>query len=217
MGDEASLEQGQADQQDQQESSSHDWEKDYKELQATYTREQQKLTDEQALLAHIQEKFPHLVTEDDEHDEPDEDEPDPDLVDDEDPRFQKLTQLEQRQQAHDEWIATQSQKDATAQFNSDLTEEAGDRELSRQAREWIFNETIKLGDGRENLKKATQAWIEFEDGLGAQYLERVKKSKRAPHVPAGGKTATGTKPVEDMTRAELNEYMTERALGAITE
>lgn len=191
------------------------WQKRYEDLRPEFDRttaalkdEQSVWNDEQAVLARIAEKYPHLMADEAPDDADDEDELD---IDDDDPRFQKLTELEKKAAAHDQWIAEQAQKDATAQFNTDLTSEAGDRTLSRQAKEWIFNETIKLGDGRENLKKALSAWVEFEDGLGEQYMERVKKSKRAPHVPSGGHTPGEAPDWSSMSRDQQDELMAEMA------
>lgn len=197
-----------------------DWQKRYTDTQAEYTRQQQALKDadiwddEQAVLARIAEKYPHLMADED-SDVDDDDDDDDVTFDDDDPR---ITEHEKRLAAAEEFMQQQAQEEANRLFDRHLGEEIGvddagkpKRTLSRQAREWIFAETIRLGDGRENLKKAYKEWVEFEDGLGEQYFERVKKSKKAPHVQANGQTATGTKPIEDMTRAEHNAWMVQRA------
>lgn len=194
-----------------------DWQKRYTDLQPEYTRTTQALKDEQAIwddeqavLARIAEKYPHLMADEDDTDDDDDDVT---FDDDDTPQFAKLSpEDEARLKAHDEWIAQQAQAQATEQFNKDLAEEAGDRSLSRQAKEWIFNETIKLGDGRDNLKKAFASWVEFEDGLGESYLERVKKSKRAPHVPANGQTPNSDEvDWSKLSRHDQDELMAEMA------
>lgn len=191
-----------------------DWQKRYSDLQPEYTRATQALKDEQgvweneeALLARIQEKYPHLVQEETDEDE-DDDTFDPSLLDD-DPRLAKVDALEEKSKAYDEFMAAQAQKEATELFNKDLAETAGDRTLSRQAKEWIFNETVRLGDGKENLQKAFEAWVEYEDSVGEQYLERVKKSKRAPRVAANGKATTDTPNWADLSEGEQAELMAE--------
>lgn len=165
-----------------------DWQKRYSDLQPEYTRATQALKEEQALwddeaaaIARFQEKFPHLIA------EPDEPENDPDLYEeDEDPHARKLTELEKRQQAHDEYITRQLQKEDRETFNSDLSEEAGDRTLSRQAKDWIWNETVGAGGGRGNLKKAVAAWVEYEDGVRAEAKAEYLKTKRGPTPPKPG-------------------------------
>jgi hypothetical protein len=189
----------------------HDWEKDYKALQAEYTRSQQALKDEQAawddeqaLIARIAEKHPHMIQADEEEEVEEEAEGD-------DPRFQKITELEQRTKAQDEWIAKQQAKEAQAQFDAELTEEAGDRTIGKPAKDWILQETIRLGNGRENLAKATKAWFEYEDSL-----REPAPKPNAPHVLKGGKAATGVPDYSQMSRDAQNEAMAERAKALLS-
>jgi hypothetical protein len=78
------------DQQDTQDQAEVDWQKRYTDTQAEYTRQQQALKDaesvwedEQALLARIGEKYPHLIADeetDDEDDFDDDSSPSPDVM-----------------------------------------------------------------------------------------------------------------------------------------
>jgi hypothetical protein len=186
----------------------HDWEKDYKALQAEYTRSQQALKDEQAawddeqaLIARIAEKHPHMI----QADEEEETEPEYEVEDD-DPRFQKLGELEQRTQAQDAWIADQQAAQAQAAFEREVVEEAGERSLGKPAKDWILQETLRLGNGRANLAKATKAWLEYEDSL-----REPAPKPNAPHVLKGGKAASETPDFSQMSQDQVNEYMAERA------
>lgn len=196
-----------------------DWKDRYDHLQPEYTRTTQQLKDEQkvwedeqAVLARIQEKFPHLIADDTDETEEVED----DAYDDDDPRFAELAELKKKSATYDEWIANQVAKEDRAMFDTDLATEAGERELSAKAKKAIWNETLELGGGRENLKKALASWIEYEDGLGEQYMERVKKSKRAPHMPANGKATTDTPDWSQLSEDQQAELMAEQVRARLS-
>lgn len=152
----------------------HDWEKDYKALQAEYTRSQQDLKaweDEQTAVQRFAEKFPHLMAQDDEEtiQEP-EYEPDEPTRD---PRYDEIAPTVQQLVA---WQADQ-------QYRSDLKEVAGDRELSDKARRTIKSWTAEGGNNRQALESAVNEWFELEESL------RGPQRKSAPTPPQPGKAA----------------------------
>lgn len=157
--------------------------------------------DPEALMEFIRERHPNMVAEEPDPDPEPEYEPEPG----DDPRIQQL--LAQNQQLT-EWQAQVERDRAFNRFNEDLSNVAGEREISPQAREWIFHKTVETGDNKQALAKAAQAWFEFEDSLRAP-AEPVSKP-RVPTPPAAGKTATGTKPFSEMTRQERDDYAYER-------
>lgn len=183
-----------------------DWEKDYKALQAEYTRNQQTLksfeSDPNALISFIQEKHPDLLVGDDEEEETEEPFVDPD--EDEQP----LTKAEWKA-----WQAEQAQQSrataAQTQFETDFTKFVGDRELSPQGNAAVrFAATKGEIKGPDDLKKAVDDWFTYEDDL------RGPKAKpRAPHVPANGSAATDVPNWDEMTPGEINKYLTERVAG----
>jgi hypothetical protein len=128
--------------------------------------------DEQAALARFREKFPHLVQDE---------EPAPETPDyeEDDPIAPLRSDLDELK----EWKQQRDAERAQATFDREVVEEAGERSLSRQAKDWILQETVRLGNGRENLAKATKAWLEFEDEL------RGPQRKPAPTPPQPGKAA----------------------------
>jgi hypothetical protein len=174
-----------------------DWQKRFTDTQAEYTRNQQALAearrvweDEQAFLEQAQEKFPHLfVEEEDETDDYEDDTADTDDVKAEDPRVDWLMKAE-----------------AERQYERDLTDVLGDREVPKQVRSWIKDRTLSLGNNRKALEKA----VEEFDAITAE-LSQPKKKPRAPHVPAAGKAGTGVKDFSGMSREEIDAYMVERA------
>ena len=190
--EEATLEtEDSAQQQDTQETN---WEQRYKDTQAEFTRKSQTLTDREALLAHIQENFPDMIAEEATEEAEDED----DLLDDEetpsepkpDPRVDNLVA----------WQAEQ-------QFEKDLKGFVGDRELTDKGRKVIQALTLNGGNNAQALKAAVDEWFEI-----APPVEEEKPSKKkAPHVLAGGTTATDVPDFSEMTRGEVDQWMIDRA------
>jgi hypothetical protein len=153
----------------------HDWERDYKALQAEYTRSQQELKaweDEPTALQRFAEKYPHLMAPEDD-DTPD---PEPDYEQREpmrDPRFDEIAPTVQQLVA---WRAEE-------QYARDLNDIAGDRSLSEKAKRTIKSWTTEGGNNRQALEAAVKEWIEFEDEL------RGPQRKPAPTPPQPGKAA----------------------------
>lgn len=182
-----------------------DWQKRYTDTQAEYTRNQQALADErkvwedeQALLARVQEKFPHLLAEeDDTEDEGDfEDEQDDD----------EIARLRAEHKELRQWQQTVEAERRAGYFTRDLNKALDGQEVSQQVQDWIYARTIALGDGPKNLKKAVEEFQAIAGELG-----QSKKKPRAPHVPKGGNAGTGVKDFSQMSRDEIDEWMVERA------
>ena len=190
-----------------------DWQKRYTDTQAEYTRNQQALADErkvwedeQALLARVQEKFPHLMAEEEETEDSDDfDEDQPDLS-----QFATKKELEEFKS----WRAGIDGERSNAMFERDLkgqidlAEEIADDAVRGQVHDWIKDRTLSLGGTPKHLE---QAVTEFRSMMG-QFASKKSKSKpRAPHVPRGGNAASGVKDFSGMSRDEINAYMVERA------
>lgn len=153
--------------------------------------------DEEAAFEQIRERFPHWL-EDDDSEEPVDDEYD----DDEDPRYQKLSELEERQKAHDEWIARQEHQASLQAFNKDLDDlaaEHGVDYLDKEDRALVLDWSVKIGQeqkawDRKATEKALQRLIARDERVANHRLEKVKSSKRAPHVSSGGQAGKGPQP-----------------------
>lgn len=174
-----------------------DFEQRFKDTQAAFTRSQQTLADEEQLLAHIAEKFPHLIAEDDDEDlDPD---PDPEPAQAQpDPR---VDQVDQRLQAIE---AKEKQKE----FESDFAELLAKREITPEVREIIELRTIALGNNREALGKAMTEWFALEEQL--REPKNVKRP-RAPHVTPPGTNPSEGKAPEEKTHQERVASMVARA------
>lgn len=169
----------------------HDWERDYKALQAEYTRSQQELKaweDEQTAIQRFAEKFPHLIAEDDD-DTPEE--PEYQLNDEplRDPRVDEIAPVVQQLNA---WQAEQV-------YNADLKEVAGDRELSAMAKRTIKHLTAEGGNNRQALEKAVKDWTEYEDSL--KPAERKPAPSPAPTGKAAEQDYNASKDPEERRRA----------------
>lgn len=143
--------------------------------------------DEEAVFARVQERFPHWL--DNTEEEQDED----DEEFDDDPRDRELRELRERQKAHDEWIAQQNADKEKARFEGDLKRFVGDRELSARADRAIRLEAATGSLGPKDLERLVNEWVEYEDGLRQSGIEHLKSSKKAPHVPSGGRAGSGPK------------------------
>lgn len=183
-----------------------DWEQQYKALQPEYTRNQQALKDaqsvwedEQALIARIGEKFPHLIAEE----EP--------VEDDEDDSYDEpehLTKQEFQAWQTEQQTAAQ-QKANEEQFTADFNRFVGDRELDQYGDAALKSGTYK--DPAE-LEAAINGYFEYLDSLSGG------KRKRKTTAPlAGGKVATGVPDYSDMSREAAVEAMTERARALDTQ
>lgn len=166
--------------------------------------------DEEEWAKRGQERFPHRFVDDSE--EPDDDEQ---YVEEDDPRDHKLSELEQRQQAHDEWIRQQQLDAAERQFKADVEAlaTAAEVELDADDLEVIRAKGQTLGGekgwGPDELAKAFK-WLVDRDQRKAQHsIDRMKSSKRVPHVPAGGNAGKGPQPDLDTVQGQ-QAYVKER-------
>lgn len=186
------------------------WQKRYEDLRPEFDRTTQALKehesvwdDEDMLLKRVEEKFPHLLTGDDE--------PAPDVEDDDEdePQFVSRTEFER-------WQAEQRTKESDRLFATDLKELTAERELPKPGKEWVTSryqrgEFQNAGD----LKKALDEWYAYEDSLRGptEEPEPPKQRPRAPHVPSNGKAQTGVPDWSQMSQTEIDKYMAERALA----
>lgn len=180
------------------------WEQRAKEQQAGFTKSQQELAaeraiwdDEQAAWQKFSEKFPHLITDDEEETEeayePDEED-------------RPLTKAEFEEYKREQAQVAQQQT-AQQQFETDFKAFVNDRELSPQGERAIRSTPgIK---GPDDLKKAVDEVFAHEDSL------KGKPRPRVPHVPANGQAATGVPDFSGMSRVEIDKYMAERAAGQL--
>lgn len=182
-----------------------DYQKRYTDTQSAYTKSQQALKDEQsvwedeqALLARVQEKFPHLMAEEEEDTETEDDF--------EEDSGQVPAAVQKELDELRSWRQSIDGERGEAMFQQHLAEELGDRDVPSQVHTWIRDRTMGLGGNRKALKQAVEEFDAIAEGLGSQ-----KKSKpKAPHVPAGGKAGTGEKDFSQMSRAEVDQWMEDR-------
>jgi hypothetical protein len=184
-----------------------DWQKRYTDTQAEYTRNQQALADErkvwedeQALLARVQEKFPHLLEEGEEETE---DETDFEDTEADPQEFATRKELDEFKA----WKQQIDQERGESLYKQHLAEELGDREIPEKAQAWIKDRTISLGAHRNALKQA----VEEFDAISAELGSKKKSRPKAPHVTPGGQPGTGVKDFSQMSRSEIDEWMVERA------
>lgn len=150
--------------------------------------------DEEKAFDRVRERFPHWLEEDSEETDDDDE-----YEEDDDPRDHKLSELEQRQKAHDEWIASQQNEAALRQYTNDVNGLASeqDLELDDEDRALIYRKGQELGGekgwGQKELKEAFDWLVKRNERIEQRALERVKSSKRAPHTPTG-KAGKGPQP-----------------------
>ena len=164
--------------------------------------------DEDAVFERVRERFPHWL-ETGQDQEPEEDD---EFDEDDDPRIRKLSELEERQKAHDEWIAQQTAEKEAQRFEADLKRFRGDRELSDRADRAIRLEAATGRLGPKDLEKLVNEWLEHEDGLRQSGVKQLKESKKAPHVARTGSAGSGPQP--DLTTSEgRSEFFKQRLAG----
>lgn len=136
--------------------------------------------------------------------------------DDDDPRFQKLTELEKRTQAQDEWIKQQQHEQLVDGFEkvvADASKETDWPDLTQRSKQRIWDEAHAdpKGFSREAIERAHKSELEFLDSIATQGVERAKKPKpKAPHVTRGGQAATQTPGWSDMNPEQQAEEMARR-------
>lgn len=182
-----------------------DWRKRFEDTQAEFTRSRQTLSDEEALMKHISENFPHLLAEEAEDEDFDND---PDLRDD-DPEPQAQVQAPEDYDEVRAWVAAQ-------QYQQDLQRFAGNRELTDDAREAIEDWSRAGGHTPQALEKAVNRWFKLFPPPEPEVEEKPAKKKTVP-VPTGGQTATGTPDFGDMTEDQINQWMVEKARSLDTQ
>lgn len=186
-----------------------DWQKRYTDTQSEFTKKSQALKDaesvwedEQALLARIQDKFPHLIAEEEEETV----EPDDSSEYEPEPEYMTKAEYDKREE---EKQAAQAARDAQAQFEQDYKKFIGDRELDQYG-----DAALRAGSykGPEELEQAITAYFEHMDSLGGS-----KRKRKTTASPQGGQAATGVPNYEDMTSDQINQAMVERARALDTQ
>jgi hypothetical protein len=189
----------------------HDWEKDYKELQATYTQSQQRLKDLERYEADPQ-AYLELGRQQGwiEIEEPAAAEPEPGV----DPRVAQLEQQNAELMTWREQVEADRQAQRVAegeqQFQSDLDGWAKQEglQLSKWDRMAILQQTLAAEEpGPDAAKAAFDAFA--EDARSNQPRPRV------PTPPSGGQPNTGTPNWNEMSEAAQAEHMAERLAGRI--
>lgn len=196
----------------------HDWEKDYKALQAEYTRTQQAYKaetgvwdDPEAALARLRERQPDLF---------EDDTPEPGNAPD--PTAALRAEIAARDARLDRLEAAENARN----------QEAGRKAWEGELNGWAATDGVKLTKAdlnaiaweasRENDPVAATRGIYDQhvadkkaeiDALKAE-IEAERKRPRVPHTVTGGQPGTGVKAVEDMTRAELNRHMAQQLAEA---
>lgn len=154
----------------------HDWEKDYKALQAEYTRSQQALKDHEGVWEDEQALRDRLVERGFIVEDPEEDTPEPDY-DEDDPVAPIRSEMEQFKT----WRAQIDQERGEAQFARDLKDELGENKIPENAHAWIKDRTASLGNNRKALKQAVEEFIGLADEV------RGPTRRDAPTPPPAGK------------------------------
>lgn len=181
------------------------WEQRYKDTQGSYTKSQQELAaeralweDEQAALARMAEKFPHLF------DDSEDDEDDEDLTgiveSDED---RPLTRAEFKQW-QDEQAQRQTAQTAAQQFEADLKTFTNGRELDK----WD-DKAIRHAVSQGEIKNAEDLKTAVDELLS----RHSKQRPRVPHTPTTGQAATQVPDYSKMSRGEITQAMVEQVLA----
>jgi hypothetical protein len=175
----------------------HDWEKDYKALQAEYTRSQQTLKeheglweDDEALAARLREARPQWFEEDEEEtplqEQTDDSEP---VSPPPDPRV--------------DWLA---EREAKRQYAEDLSEVIGEREvIGKKANDWIEARSRHIAAAankpwdKKALAQAVDDYFEFVEDV------RGPVRRPAPSPPQPG--SAGTKKRDPRNREERRAAM----------
>jgi hypothetical protein len=200
----------------------HDWEKDYKELQATYTQSQQRLKDleryEQDPQAFLElGKTKGWV----EFDEPTPEPTQPQGGESQQQYLQRLEAAEARLAEHDARIAAENAAAGEELFHQDLDQwaEAEGVKLSKSDHNAIFGLLMKAPDPTQEsaARQIFDAHIAQakadREALEAEIREQMKRP-RVPHTPTSGGTETGVVDYDGMSRAEINRVMAEQVRAA---
>lgn len=182
------------------------YEQRFKDTQAAFTKSQQALKDmesvwedEDALVARIAEKFPHLVTE-----------PEADTDDNSDfvPGMAPPEEPDPRLEALDKRAAALEAAEAERQYQADLNKLLGDREVDQTGRKFIRAACALGGDNYKALESAVSEFLEL---VGESSGSASKKNK-APAVIPNGQAVLGDVPDYDsMSQSERWDAMTARA------
>jgi DNA repair exonuclease SbcCD ATPase subunit len=197
----------------------HDWEKDYKELQATYTQSQQRLkeleryeSDPQAFIELGKQRGWVEIEEAQQQQQADDPYAD---------RWQRLEAAESRLAEHDARVAAENAAAGEELFHADLdtwAEQEGVK-LSKADHNAIFGLLMKAPDPTQETvaRQIFDAHVADRkaerEALEAEIREQLKRP-RVPHVPTSGGTETGVVDYDSMSRAEADRVMAEQVRAA---
>jgi hypothetical protein len=137
--------------------------------------------------------------------------PGEDFEDDE-PEDSRLKEYEQQLKQHQEWIQRQEAERAMQAFQKDLEQMTPEGvELDEDDRQIILDRALKHKDGwnRDTTQEALTWLLGRYEKRESAAIERLKGSKRAPHVSSGGKAGKGPQPDLD-TEAGRAAYYADR-------
>jgi hypothetical protein len=164
--------------------------------------------DEDAAYQRVSEKFPHWLDDGGSVESDDDDE-----YEDDDPREAQLKELADRQAAHDQWITEQKDQAQLRAYHADVDKVQAEKEVEfdQDDRVLIAQKAASYNnDGKpftkKELEKAVDWLIARDERVAQARLDRLKSSKRAPHVSAGGNAGKGPQPDMDTLEGRTAFY-----------
>jgi hypothetical protein len=172
--------------------------------------------DEDAAYQRVSEKYKHWLEDDGSVESDDDDE----YEDDDDPREAQLKELADRQAAHDQWITEQKDQAQLRAYHADVDTVQAEKEVEfdQDDRVLIAQKAASYNnDGKpftkKELEKAVDWLIARDERVAQARLDRLKSSKRAPHVSAGGNAGKGPQPDMDTLEGRTAFYNAKMAEG----
>lgn len=189
------------------------WEQRFKDTQAAYTQSQQELAELRRLadgedpdaLKAVLDKYGYQL------DEPEEEPAPPEgAAPAADPRIEEIAQWKAQQEQAQQQATINAEWAGWAEFVKDKAKTDHGVELTPREIKAFQLDSV----GKDGLPLApAEAEQVLKDYLTEReaWVESLRKPRpRAPHIPTGGQAATGGKDPADMTRQELDRWMTDR-------
>jgi roadblock/LC7 domain-containing protein len=178
------------------------------ELQDKLAKAESAWDDEDTAYQRVSEKFPHWLDDGGSVESDDDDE-----YEDDDPREAQLKELADRQAAHDQWITEQKDQAQLRAYHADVDKVQAEKEVEfdQDDRVLIAQKAASYNnDGKpftkKELEKAVDWLIARDERVAQARLDRLKSSKRAPHVSAGGNAGKGPQPDMDTLEGRTAFY-----------
>lgn len=191
-----------------------DFEKRWKDTHAEYNRLNEQFrrfeSDEDAVLEFIQEKHPHLLSEEEDPD------PDPELFEDDSTGDEETRRTLAELQEWREQVETREQQqdrtDNWTGWEQYVKEQAAEKGVELKARDL---KALKMDSiGKDGYPIPPDRAAEVLDGYVSEYFaepEEPVKKKKAPHVLPGGKAASEQVDWGGMSESEQIDHMVARA------